>query len=559
MPIYLEKNRYSIKLNFNYLSNIQILALVCLSLQFFTSSGQTQLIDDKTSEDAVVMTRDSTIRSIEEKLKSAREKGDSTKMAHLYASKGLVYYQDNKHITLQYFFKARTIFEALRDSMNIAYIYRAMGELDILSFKQSVDLLKKSIRIAEQINDTINLSAAYHNLGNAFTRTGIYDSALYYYKQSIDLTQNKNYFTWKAGWYTNTGYVHVKLKNYDEGLYYYKKALSLLQCGAGFENNIYQANILGNLMDLHFHKGNYDSVFYYFDQVKDFFDQRRDIQICTYRQISRLYEKLDQPWLALTYYQKADSIRKIEANKNDGNALERIEFEYQSELKEKQLAQLNADMEKAGYLRFFLLIIIILGLVFSAVIIHLQKQKAKRKIEADKKIMEANLKNSELQKQYLRDKLNYTNKELTSFATKIVENYDILSDFKAKVSEISQEEDVKKIQGKMKELNLLLYQIFHNDINRKEFLKRSRQLNHTLIFYLKTHYKQLSESDINILVLIFLKFSSKEIAILFNIEVKSVEQRRYRIRNKLNMKTSDNFDEFFDKVLAELSISEKVV
>ncbi len=498
---------------------------------------------------------DSNFRFIESELKSALKEKDSAKIASFYVHKGLFYFTTDQNLTLEYFFKAREIFEKLKDSTNLASAYRAMGVLDVLSLAQSRNLLNRALQISKRINDIENVVTIYNNFGVVYTREEMYDSALYYYNRASEIPELQADSVMQAGLCSNLGYIEMSLQNYDQGLKYFYRALHLLPAKKSYQSTVFEASILGNLMRTYTHLGQYDSAFHYFDRIKVFFYLGGDIQATTYGQLSELYNKLNDHEKALLYYQKGDSIQEARLKEQKANSLKLIELEYTSQIKEQQLETLQAKMEKEEYLRLFLFLILALVLIFSIVIVLLQRQKAKRKREADQKLMEISLKNAELQKQYLSNELNYTNKELTSFATNIVENHNILSDLKRKVGEISRENSVKNMREQMQELNLLLQQIFNSAVNRQRFLKRSKQLNYALVFYLKNQYPQLSEGDINILILIFLKFSSKEIAILHNIEAKSVEQRRYRIRHKLNMKTTDSFEVLFDSILMGLRAS----
>jgi DNA-binding NarL/FixJ family response regulator len=61
---------------------------------------------------------------------------------------------------------------------------------------------------------------------------------------------------------------------------------------------------------------------------------------------------------------------------------------------------------------------------------------------------------------------------------------------------------------------------------------------------LKADFPELTPGDLKLAAYLKMNLSSKEIAPLLNISIRSVENKRYRLRRKLNLEEEENLTEF---------------
>ena len=66
---------------------------------------------------------------------------------------------------------------------------------------------------------------------------------------------------------------------------------------------------------------------------------------------------------------------------------------------------------------------------------------------------------------------------------------------------------------------------------------------------LKKEYTQLTADDLKLAAYIRMNLSSKEIAPLFNISIRGLENKRYRLRKKMNLPMDTNLTDFFENYL----------
>ena len=81
----------------------------------------------------------------------------------------------------------------------------------------------------------------------------------------------------------------------------------------------------------------------------------------------------------------------------------------------------------------------------------------------------------------------------------------------------------------------LVNDIEKNNSNWEQFATHFDEVNNDFLKKLKTKFPALTNTDLKVCAYLQLKLSSKEIAPLLNISVRSVEVKRYRLRKKMDL------------------------
>lgn len=155
------------------------------------------------------------------------------------------------------------------------------------------------------------------------------------------------------------------------------------------------------------------------------------------------------------------------------------------------------------------------------------------------------LKNEMLELENERNKLEVDRKkkELASLASQITRKNEILEKIKQQLNKISPS---IKIDEK-KKLNTLIKTIDQDiriDEDWERFEKYFDQVHGDFIKRLRDKFPQLTPTDLKLCAYLKMNISSKEIAPLLNISVRSVEVSRYRLRKKLGLAPNDNLIDF---------------
>lgn len=206
---------------------------------------------------------------------------------------------------------------------------------------------------------------------------------------------------------------------------------------------------------------------------------------------------------------------------------------------------------------FIIVIILILGTVAS----YLYKQRklwqnATTKLNYERKehnaaiqaLTEANLKAITLENSSLNTKLEYKHRELVSYALNIVEQQDYLSSIYNKLKEVQKIKDPDDFHSRVNDILLSIKQKMKSTDQVESFYSQVEQTHQNFTRRLLEKYPELSEKEQRLVKLLRLGFSSKEIAPLLNISLKSVEISRYRLRKRLKLDKDDNLIKFINNI-----------
>lgn len=201
-------------------------------------------------------------------------------------------------------------------------------------------------------------------------------------------------------------------------------------------------------------------------------------------------------------------------------------------------AEYSFTIEKPWYLsNIFILLYVVAGLLM-IIIIHLvyrsyykkQRKKLLRQTQRDLELKE--LENEQQHVNFKNDTLlldiENKNRELAISTMSLIKKNEFLSNIKEKLKKIDSDKDlntvIKIIDKNINNTND--WELFEEAFNNadKDFLKK-----------IKSKHTSLTSNDLRLCAYLRLNLSSKEIAPLLNISVRSVEVKRYRLRKKMNL------------------------
>lgn len=185
---------------------------------------------------------------------------------------------------------------------------------------------------------------------------------------------------------------------------------------------------------------------------------------------------------------------------------------------------------------YVLLFLAILILIHRINLRHHRKINERNEKELKMKNLEAEQKIIMLQKEQLEKDMTSKNKELAVSTLSLIKKNEFLTNIKnqLKESESSQVKSVIKTINKdiNEEYNWKLFKEAFNNAD-KDFFKA-----------VKSKHPDLTSNDLKLCAYLRLNLSSKEIAPLLNISVKSVEIKRYRLRKKMLLSREVNLAEY---------------
>lgn len=155
---------------------------------------------------------------------------------------------------------------------------------------------------------------------------------------------------------------------------------------------------------------------------------------------------------------------------------------------------------------------------------------------------------TELENQKLHHENQLKNRELANSALQLVQKNEILQDIKNELIEIRKSSThtltAKDFQVLMKQINENLTAQEDKNLFDTSF----EEMHEVFISALKLHYPSLTRDDLRLAAYLRMEMPTKEIAPLFNLSVRGLENKRYRLRKKLGLSSEDSLTAFFRQI-----------
>jgi len=224
----------------------------------------------------------------------------------------------------------------------------------------------------------------------------------------------------------------------------------------------------------------------------------------------------------------------------DNAGLFSIRNMYREELKERDLIILEREkelvFEKAKRLRLTVVFTIIFAfIIIAALYIYIRFQRKKNIAEKERHQTKARL-----DKEKNRALVELKNKELTSFALRLIDKDSMVTDLMDTINTHSPDNE--------KLLKALKMKASGRAELWDEFDKRFLDVNTGFYEKLRQQCPELTPTELKHCALIKLNFSAKEMSQLLNISLNGVNTSRYRIRKKLNLERNENLVSFMNGV-----------
>lgn len=482
-------------------------------------------------------------------------KADTSTIA-LYLNLGDIYNATgNFETSLKYYFDAKNITDSL-----------------LLLHPDSKSLMSKQINLLIKI-------------GNSFFSQRNFEQSMTYYEaafQKIVLEkpgENQESDKTRLRLLNNMAAVHIQFKNYDKALLSYQSALVIIE---NQHDDMLESSIFNNMGICYLENGQFNLADFYFNKalkIREEINDKRGIAQC-FNNIAKNAVQQKNYALAREYYEKALNLGREIGNKesilnslqslstlyhetqNDRqayltfieysilkdslynvqnmNRIAQIEMKYkfdqQQNLFDMELKRRENERQKAellyliigGSLFFFLLI--------SVLLIFLQRGRIRNdRLFKDK--LELEHKNTLLEKQKLKEELEFKNRELTTNVMYLLKKNELITGISEKL--IKAKPSFKTENQKIiSEIIQQLKSGSENDI-WSEFEAHFTNVHHGFYDRLADLCPTLSSNEKKLCAFLRLNLSTKDISTITTQSVNSITVARSRLRKKLQIQGED--------------------
>ena len=442
--------------------------------------------------------------------------------------------------------------------INIGNVYLLMNRND-----DAIRYFEDARERFSEINDTFNLSKSYNNIGLANKQKGDTINAIKYYNISLDLNRKTKNIEGITSSLLNLCGLYNQNGDFDK---IETMLLEAVKNSKEIQNEYYLSVSLQNLASLYYEAGFYNKSLNYAIQTQEQIKKTgvRKSQQLNYQLLSNIYDKKGDYKKALEYHKLFKKTTDLIFNKSNSDKFNKLQVEFETELKEKKIELLQREKEKERLERQVLsrqkqlyglgltmLIIIVLVGGFAVY----QKRKKDKEIQHQKEILHqkekaltlSELEKSKLAEQELNIQLEYKSKQLTSHALNMMKKNQFLQEVENDVAEISKNSG-EEVKNQLRKLNRSIRRMNKSDKDWELFKNYFEEVNQGFYNRLADNFQGLSPNDYKLLALIKLNMNIKETASVLNISPDSVKTARYRLRKKLGMTQEEDLYEFVSRV-----------
>lgn len=135
--------------------------------------------------------------------------------------------------------------------------------------------------------------------------------------------------------------------------------------------------------------------------------------------------------------------------------------------------------------------------------------------------------------------------ELFTQTSFIIHKNELILKLKEIVDEICARNTQKGLMPFYQKINTLLANNLDTEDDWKMFLIKFEQKHRNFFKRLKEMHPQLTNNDLRLCACLKLNMETKDIASLMNLSVRAIENNRYRLRKKIDLKPTQNLNEYF--------------
>ncbi|MFD1257663.1 tetratricopeptide repeat protein [Mucilaginibacter terrae] len=413
-------------------------------------------------------------------------------------------------------------------------------------------LYTKALAIYRQTGNLKGQAEVFGDIGHLFEKSRRYDSAFYYQRMALSRFDQINYRQGSAKIYENLGSIYEDLAKYDSAYVCFNLSKQLYDDDG---NTVAGIEVINNIGDVLRKTGRYaESI----KQTRKAFNlalQTNNLYqlASSSRDLGKAFQLLKQMDSAYHYVELSRRYSLDVYSKEGLNQTAFLQVLYDINKKSDEINRLNTIRKTNRIITVAVVTVVILLIVMSLIIFSRQRLKIRdQKIlaeqnrsifEAQRDLMELELKNKELEEESLKHQLELKGKELSTHTLNLIKNNQLLEGMRNTLQDMVKE-DKRDQKKQMQQIVHQINQSFNHEQHWKEFTTAFEQVHQSFFDNLKQHSTDLTSTDIRLIALLKVNLNSKDIASLLGISMDSLRVARYRLRKKLNMEQGDNLTTF---------------
>lgn len=470
----------------------------------------------------------------------------------------VLYHQGNYAAAIDDLLEAQKIFREEHQPRQLAQTLNYLGNIYYYNKqpRQAMDEFNEALALFRKLDDHKGIAESYGEIGHLYEKRLAYDSAYLYQQLAMSHLVHNGDSSALAKIYENIASIMEDQERYDSSLHYYRVALQLNE---RYHNNIAQIEVINNLGDIYRKTGQYASGLQYSKRALALAQQLNEKYQLTaaYRDIGRSYGLMKQYDSAYYYTEKARLSFKDIYDRENSKQIALMQVLFDTEKKNAEITRLNAEKQVNGVIIAASVIILLLLLSVAVLIYMRQKLKIRTEqqirktqhhiFETENGLLEAELKNKQLEEENLKQQLEVKSKELSSQLLHLIQKNEVLESIKTDLNELLKDDK----RDHKKQLKQLVHKInisASQDTYWGEFRTVFEQVHESFFDKVRAVGGDLTPNDLRLIALLKMNLSSSDITTLLGISPDSLRVIRHRLRKKLKLEQGENLTSFLQSL-----------
>lgn len=459
---------------------------------------------------------------------------------------GVAYWsQGIQNRALTFLNSSKKLYEALNDQEGIANTTLNIGMVyaDLNDYEKSFECYESAINDFTALGLKDRVATSFTKMGVVLTEQNKSDEALRYLTDALKM-HTANGFTYGiAEVHRKLGILYLKINEFEQASYHTRKSIALgtqLNDNHGLSHNYI---ILGKILRL---EGKVNESLENVEKGLMIASDNRikQFELLAYEELIELKKFEKKPYEALEIYERYSQLKDTLFDLEKTKQIAFLEFENELDKKEDELLEAKAKEQLSQQLNLLLILGFIIIFIAAIVIVYISKQRIKKGkelalrnkeyLESVQQLTQKELENSELKRQELRQKLEFKNRELSSYALNFIKKNEVVKELEVIIADLNQSNTLEK-DALTSSLKRILKKNLSIDKDWEDFSRFFNDVHQGFYANLKSKHEGLTSNDLKLCSLIRLNLNAKEIASILGISPESAKTSRYRLRKKLKL------------------------
>ncbi len=456
---------------------------------------------------------------------------------------GVAYWTIGNHFeAIKHLDTALKQYESLNDlenvancTLNLAMVYAALSEDD-----KALAMYEDAVNQFTALDLKSRIATTFTKIGTLYTKKGLYPEAKEYLTNALKMHTDTDFAYGKAEAHNRLGILYIDLNEKEQAYYHIQKSILIgrtVDDADGLISNLIQyAKLL--MLDKE-----YDTAEQHLDLAISRANKKnlKRYELEAYNELQKLKRLEGEYEEALDFYEKYSILKDSIFNSEKAMRIAALEFNNEIQNNKKEIELLSQKERTNNIIKWMLFIVLIAVIIIVILYLHNTNKRSVQQEElrlAKEEFNKAELENAKLKQEELAQKLEYRNKESTSYTLNFVQKSELFQELKDKI-ELLKTATPKQQERIIKELNQVIKQHINIDRDWEDFKRYFEEVHSGFSEKLKEKHPDLSANDLRICALTRLNLNIKESASILGITPESVKTARYRLRKKLNLEPNE--------------------